>query len=373
MFILLILGIVIIVLLVMMLSSQKKQIHNALSDKLNDFQVKNLQALSDGLQKGRLETNEHIRTSLNDTRAQIVMQMEKLAKTTEERLNMISGVVDKRLNEGFEKTHQTFADVIKRLALIDQAQQKITELSTNVVSLKDLLNDKRSRGAFGEVQLTSLIRNVLPESHFGLQTTLSNGKRADCVLYLPEPTGTIAIDAKFPLENFQKMTSTNSDIERKVAEQQFKQDIKKHIQDIADKYIIPGETTDGAMMFIPAEAIFAEIHAHHPELVTFANQSKVWMTSPTTMMAVLTTARAVLKDDATKKQVHIIQEHLSYLSQDFDRFQKRMDGLERHIQQAHDDVKQVNISAKKITGRFEKIEQVELDTPKSSSTLEHTS
>jgi DNA recombination protein RmuC len=202
---------------------------------------------------------------------------------------------------------------------------------------------------------------VLPEQHFSLQHTLSNDTRADCILFLPKPTGNIVIDAKFPLENYHKITDTKlGEADTKLASQQFKRDIKQHIQDIASKYIIPNETADGAIMFIPAEAVFAEIHAHHPDLVEASHKAKVWITSPTTMMAILTTARAVLKDDATRKQVHIIQEHLGALAKDFQRFEKRMDGLQRHIEQASDDVKQVNVSAKKITSRFSKIEKVEI-------------
>jgi len=186
--------------------------------------------------------------------------------------------------------------------------------------------------------------------------------RADCVLFLPEPTGTVCIDSKFPLESYQRMMdATLGDADRKTAEQQFRQDIKKHIKDISTKYIIPGETSDGAMMFIPAEAVFAEIHGHYPDLVEEAQRARVWLASPTTMMAVLTTARAVLKDSATRQQVHIIQDHLVALSQDFSRFQQRMDKLASHIDLANRDVIDVNKSAKKITSRFTKIEKVELE------------
>lgn len=181
------------------------------------------------------------------------------------------------------------------------------------------------------------------------------------MLFLPEPTGTIAINAKFPLENFQRLTELNlSDNDRRTLEQQFKQDIKIHILAIAEKYIIPGETCEGAMMFIPAEAVFAEIHAHYPELAELSHTHRVWLVSPTTLMAVLTTARAVLKDDATRKQVHLIQEHLRFLAKDFERFQLRMDGLQKHIAQAHQDVADVNTSARKITSRFGRIEQVDI-------------
>lgn len=333
-------------------------LQQSILEKIGQNQMASLHALQDSLQKGRREMQE----SLMQSSRELSSRVEKLTEKTDEKLKEISGQVEKRLSEGFEKTNKTFSDIIKRLALIDDAQKKITELSTNVVSLKDLLNDKRSRGAFGEVQLESIIRNVLPEQNFSLQHTLSNDMRADCILFLPKPTGDIVIDSKFPLENYQKLTDTSlGEADRKAAGLQFKRDIKQHIQDIASKYIIPNETADGAIMFIPAEAVFAEIHAHHPELVEISHKAKVWITSPTTMMAILTTARAVLKDDATRKQVHIIQEHLGALAKDFGRFEKRMDGLARHIEQANDDVKSVNMSAKKITSRFSKIEQVELE------------
>ena len=326
-----------------------------------DRHVKSLESIQDSLRKGRLEVNQHVGNALQDTTKQLTKRFDYLAELTEKRLQTISGQVEKRLSEGFEKTTATFTDIIKRLALIDEAQKKITELSGNVISLKELLNDKRSRGAFGEVQLSALIRNVLPEQHFAFQATLSNEKRADCILYLPEPSGNIVIDAKFPLENYRKITDHSlGEHDKKLAEQQFRADIKKHIQDIATKYIIPGETSDSAIMFIPAEAVFAEIHAHYPELIEASHRAKVWIASPTTMMAILTTVRAVIKDDATRKQVHTIQRQLSLLAKDFGRFQSRMDKLERHIKQANDDVVSVNVSAKKISSKFAKIEQVEL-------------
>ena len=285
----------------------------------------------------------------------------ELHELLQKRLADISGQVEQRLNKGFEKTTKTFADVMERLVLIDAAQKRIDELSSNVVSLQEVLTDKRSRGAFGEVQMAGLIRNVMPEGSYALQHTLSNGMRVDCIMFLPDPTGHIAIDSKFPLDSFQKMMDDEaSEPDRLKAEKQFRLDIKKHIKDIADKYIIKDETADGAIMFIPAEAVFAEIHAHQPKLVEEAQRARVWMVSPTTLMAVLTTARAVLKDSATRKQVHVIQEHLVSLAKDFDRFRIRMNNLSKHIQQANNDVKDVHISANKISSRFEKIEKVEI-------------
>jgi DNA recombination protein RmuC len=285
----------------------------------------------------------------------------ELHEILQKRLNDISGQVEHRLNKGFEKTTETFTDVVKRLALIDEAQKRITELSSNVVSLQEVLTDKRSRGAFGEVQMAGLIGNVMPEGSYALQHNLSNGTRVDCMMFLPDPTGHIAIDSKFPLDSFQKMMDDEAtDLDRVKAEKQFRLDIKKHIKDISSKYIIENETADGAIMFIPAEAVFAEIHAHQPQLVDEAQRARVWMVSPTTLMAVLTTARAVLKDSATRKQVHVIQEHLVSLAKDFDRFRVRMNNLSKHIQQANKDVTDVHISANKISSRFEKIERVEL-------------
>ena len=285
----------------------------------------------------------------------------ELHELLQKRLGDISGQVEQRLNKGFEKTTKTFADVMERLVLIDAAQKRIDELSSNVVSLQEVLTDKRSRGAFGEVQMAGLIRNVMPEGSYALQHTLSNGTRVDCMMFLPDPTGHISIDSKFPLDSFQKMMDNEaSDADRLKAEKQFRLDIKKHIKDIADKYIIKDETADGAIMFIPAEAVFAEIHAHQPKLVEEAQRVRVWMVSPTTLMAVLTTARAVLKDSATRKQVHVIQQHLVSLAKDFDRFRRRMDNVSKHIQQASNDVKEVHISATKISSRFEKIEQVDI-------------
>ncbi|MEX2353795.1 MAG: DNA recombination protein RmuC, partial [Gammaproteobacteria bacterium] len=232
-------------------------------------------------------------------------------------------------------------------------------------SLQEILADKRSRGAFGEVQLNALIANVMPEHTYKTQYTLPNNTVADCVLFLPDPTGTIAIDSKFPLESYRKMTNISlGEADRKVAERQFRQDINKHIQDISGKYIVPGTTSDGAIMFIPAEAVFAEIHAHYPDLVDKAHAARVWMASPTTLWAILNTARTVLKDAATREQIHIIQEHLHILGKDFGRFQKRMDDLAKHIKMAHDDVENVNKSARKISSRFGKIERVELANEK---------
>ena len=302
---------------------------------------------------------------INDTMLKatttLTQSIESLTKAVDGRLEQIGGKVSERLDEGFKKTNQTFVDVMARLATIDEAQKKIDGLTTNVVSLQELLGDKRSRGAFGEVQLEALVRNVLPVNSFAMQHTFENGTRADCALFLPEPTGTVAVDSKFPLENYHRMFDRKlSDIEQLAAEKQFKIDVKKHVDDIANKYIISNVTSDGAVMFIPAEAVFAELHAYHNDVIEYAMNKRVWVVSPTTLMAVLNTARAVLKDVETRKQVHVIKEELGKLSKDFGRFDQRMKKLADNIRQAHENAQEVHISSQKISNRFAQIERVEL-------------
>lgn len=333
-----------------------------IQEKIIAGQVSYQQLISETITLQMRDVREQMQHSFKQHAESLTKHLQALTDEIRHHLHNLTQQVNHRLSEGFEKTSSTFTDIVKRLVIIDEAQKKITELSKHVVSLQDVLIDKKSRGTFGEIQLSALIANALPSSHYSMQYTLSNQKRADCILFLPEPTGNIVIDAKFPLENYQRLMNDNqSSSDKKAAQQQFKLDLQKHIKDIAEKYIIPNETCDGAMMFVPAEAIFAEIHANYPEVIGLSQRLKVWIVSPTTLMAVLTTARAVLKDDATRKQVHIIQKHLQTLAEDFLRFEKRMDKLTKHIDLAHQDVNEVNTSAKKITQKFQKIESVELE------------
>lgn len=318
-------------------------------------------SLRNGLsEQGMLQQNL-LKTALQTTTQSLTQSIESLTKIVDTRLEEMSGKVSERLEEGFKKTNETFVSVMERLATIDEAQKKIDGLSVSVVSLQELLGDKRSRGAYGEVQLEGLVRNVLPASSFAMQHTLSNGTRVDCALFLPEPTGTVAVDSKFPLENYHRMIDSQlGELVQAQAAKSFKADIKKHIDDISSKYIIANETSDGAVMFIPAEAVFAEIHAYHRDVVDYAMQKRVWMVSPTTLMAVLNTARAVLKDVEMRKQVHIIKDELGKLSKDFDRFDTRMKKLADNIRQAHENAQDVHISSQKISRRFAQIEKVEL-------------
>ena len=334
----------------------------ALQGKLDTIHTEVMTKLLETLGEQTRAERELFQDTMRSTTQQLTAAIDNLTQTVDGRLEQISGRVSERLDEGFKKTNETFANVMTRLATIDEAQKKIDGLTSNVVSLQELLGDKRARGAFGEVQLESLVRNILPQQSYAMQYTFSNGSRVDCVLFLPEPTGTVAVDSKFPMENYHRMFIAElPEAERAQAQKLFKADVKKHIDAIGGKYIIANETSDGAVMFIPAEAVFAEIHAYHPDLVSYAMQQRVWLVSPTTMMAVLNTARAVIKDVETRKQVHIIKESLGKLAKEFGRFDMRMKKLADHIRLAHQDAEEVQVTSQKISRHFSQIENVELE------------
>ena len=326
-----------------------------------------LNDLHGGLAQQSERLNSRLSEELNQTRDTLHRLERSLAASIDQRLEQIAGKVNERLDEGFRKTNETFVSVMQRLATIDEAQKKIDTLTGSVVSLQELLGNKQSRGAFGEVQLEALVRNVLPPAAFEMQYTLPNGSRVDCVLRLPEPTGLVCIDSKFPLENYHRMVGPGgNDVERALAQRQFRADVKKHVDDISRKYVVPDVTSDGAVMFVPAEAVFAEIHAHHGEVVDYAMSRRVWIVSPTTLMAVLNTARAVLKDVETRKQIHVIRDALSRLGQDFRRFEERMKKLADHIRLAHQDAEDVQTSSRKIAQQFQRIEQADLEPPEAT-------
>lgn len=328
-----------------------------------------LRDLHEGLDRQTDRIGEHARADrellqngLTASAAQLSHSIEALTRGMEGQLRNLAGQVNSRLDEGMRKTSDTFANIMARLAAIDEAQKKIDGLAGSMVSLQEILGDKRARGAFGEVQLEALVRNALPPEACAFQATLPNGTRVDCLLELPPPTGRVAIDAKFPLENYNRMFDPALEqAGRKAAQTAFRADVCRHIDAIADKYILPGVTADGAVMFLPAEAIFAELHAAHPEIIARAQARRVWIVSPTTLMAVLNTARAVLKDVETRRQVHVIQDELGRLAKDFQRFDARMNALARHIEQAGKDVEEVHISSRKISAHFQRIESVRFD------------
>lgn len=289
---------------------------------------------------------------------------EKLNLQVEGRLEKISQKVQDNLNQGFEKTNKTFADLMGRLAKIDEAQKKIEELSTDVVSLQDVLTDKKSRGIFGEVQLKHLLETVFGENNqkvFALQYTLSNQKMADAILRLPEPVGLVCVDSKFPLENFKRMLDKNfNEAERLQFSKDFARDVRKHIDAIASKYIITGETSDQAIMFLPAEAIFAELHAYHSDVIDYAHKNRIWISSPTTFMATLTSLQTMMLNLERNKYMSVMHEEINRLGKDFERFSERWDNLSKHIGTVQKDVDEIHISSKKITGHFKRIMDVEI-------------
>ena len=287
----------------------------------------------------------------------------KLNEQVEKRLIMINDKVNERLDQNFEKTNKTFNNVIERLSKIDEAQKKIETLSGDIVSLQGILTDKKTRGIFGEVNLKHILVNVFGEGNddiYRLQYTLSTGVIADCCLFAPEPLGTICIDSKFPLEHYELMVDKKlSQAERDHAEKLFKQDMKKHIDAISSKYIIPGETTDQAILFLPAEAIFAEVNAYHNDIINYAYKRHVWITSPTTLISTLTVIEMIIKNMERDKYTSIIHEELNKLGIEFSRYKERWDKLARSIQTVNKDVENISVTSDKITKKFENINRVD--------------
>lgn len=316
---------------------------------------------------GRFETNitKEIGDFKNDFSRTLSQDFEGLNNKIEERLRLISEKVNERLDQNFEKSNKTFMSILERLSKIDEAQKKIETLSGDIVSLQGILTDKKSRGTFGEVSLKHILSNVFGENNtniYELQKKFDNGNIADAVIYAPSPLGTVAIDSKFPLENYQNMVDKNiSKIEREIYEKKFKSDVKKHIDDISEKYIIPNITSNQAFMFLPAEALFAELNAYHQDLIDYAYKKRVWITSPTTLMSMLTVVQTVIKNMERDKYAVIIQKELQGLSIEFGRYKERWDSLSKSIEKVSKDVREVNITTEKITDKFESINRVEID------------
>ena len=288
-----------------------------------------------------------------------------LDEKVDRKLTEINNRVTERLDQSLEKTNKTFANVLERLSKIDEAQKKIDGLGEDIISLQSILTDKKTRGIFGEVNLQFILENAfggLNTGIYDLQHKMSNGYIADAILYAPAPLGTIAIDSKFPLENYERMTNKSlSKEERLVAEKQFKIDFKKHIDAIASKYIIPGETSNEAILFLPAEAIFAEVNAYHTDILNYAYSRKVWITSPTTLMSTLTVIEMILKNMERDKYAKIIHEELNKLSVEFARYKERWEKLARNINTVSRSVEELNTTSDKITKRFDSINRVEVE------------
>lgn len=293
---------------------------------------------------------------------------EHVNQMLEYRLTVINDKVNERLDENFAKTNRTFTNILERLSKIDEAQKKIDNLSTDIVSLQSILTDKKTRGIFGEVNLNHILNNIFGENNdkiYRIQYSFPNNTIADAVIFAPKPLGTIAIDSKFPLEHYRIMVDkTKEKIERTEAEKQFKIDVKKHIDTISQKYIIPGITSPQAIMFLPAEAIFAELNAYHTELIEYANKKRVWITSPTTLMSTLTVIQVLLKNMERDKYSSIIHEELNKLGVEFSRYKERWNKLSRSIETVNKDIENIHITTDKITKRFESISSVEMNKEK---------
>ncbi len=320
---------------------------------------------------GKLETNTV--KELSNFQIELMKTMndnfDKLNEKIEKKLTLINDKVNERLDENFTKTNKTFTNVLERLSKIDEAQKKIDSLSSDIISLQSVLTDKKSRGIFGEVNLMHILASVFGEKNdliYQMQYTFPNKMIADAVLFAPKPLGTVAIDSKFPLENYQMMVDKNlSQEQRDMALKRFKIDVKKHIDDISEKYIIPGITSNQAIMFLPAEALFAEINAYHTDLVEYAHKKRVWLTSPTTLLSTFTIIEVILKNMERDKYASIIHDELNKLGVEFSRYKDRWDKLSRSIETVNKDIESIHVTTDKITKRFESINAVEINDKKS--------
>ena len=345
-----IVGLLILILILIVVLLMKKNSNNELLERLSKLE---------------LEVVKEIRDFESSFSKSINSDFNLLNDKMENRINMLNEKVNSRLDENFERTNKTFTNVLERLSKIDEAQKKIDSLSSDIVFLQGVLTDKKTRGIFGEVNLEHILSNIFGKNNktiYQIQYGLSNGTIADCMLFAPEPLGKIAIDSKFPLENYQIMVDkNNSQTVRNQAEKQFKIDMKKHIDAISSKYIIPGETSDQAILFLPAEALFAEVNAYHPEILEYAYKKRVWITSPTTLISTLTTIQVIIKNIERDKYAKVIHNELLILGTEFKRYKERWDKLYRSIETVSKDVKDIHTTTDKITKRFNSINQVEIN------------
>ena len=345
-----VIGLLIIIIILLIVLITRKNDNSELNDKLSRTEISVIKEIGDFKHNFSSDINKDF-NELNDR--------------IERKLNLINQKVNEKLEDGFDKTNKTFNEVMNRLTRIDEAQKKIDGLGTEIISLESILTDKKSRGIFGEVNLYHILSSIFGEKNdriYRTQYTLSNTTIADAIVFGPEPLGTICIDAKFPLENYRRLVEKGiSDNERALRYKAFDNDVKKHIDAIVSKYIIPGETSDQAIMFLPAEAIFAEINAYHTSLIKYAASKKVWITSPTTLMSLLTIIEAVLKGLERDKYTSIIHEELNKLGVEFGRYKERWDKLSRTIQTVNNDVENIHKTTEKITKRFDSINNVKLE------------
>ncbi len=344
-------GLLLINLLVLLLRRKNPELHNV-ADILFRGQAELAGRLTQISEYSR-QQQDVIASAINEQRVSVL-------KIMDEKLLQVAKNVSEGLQQNTVKTNETLTDLRERLAKIDVAQQKISALSEQVVSLQEVLSNKQARGAFGEIQLNDLVTSALPPSAYEFQVVLTNQKRADCVLKLPNPPGLIVIDSKFPLESYHALRVASNDREKLEAERFFKASVLKHIKDISEKYIVVGETAESALMFLPSEAIYAELHANFPDVVEASYRSKVWIVSPTTLMATLNTVRAILKDAKMREQAGVIQKEVGVLIDDIGRLDGRIESLSRHFKQANEDIDGIKISSGKIARRIQRIEDIQL-------------
>ena len=292
--------------------------------------------------------------------AQVAAQSNML-KLMEARLAEVSTRMNDNLQGSATRTARSLGALQERLETIDKAQANIEKLSGDVLSLQDILSNKQTRGAFGEIQLTDIGTKALPRDSFTLQATLSNGKRADCLIHLPNPPGPIVIDSKFPLEAYEALRRADTQWELNEAVKAMRVAIRKHIRDISERYILDGETADGALMFLPSEAVYAELHANFPELVRDCFDHRVRIVSPTTCMATLNTMRAILKDARMREQSGAIRAELKRLYDDVERLGTRVGNLDRHFTQASKDISEIKISAEKAGKRARRLDNFDFE------------
>ena len=349
-------GLVVIIILLLILGNMVFLLLRR--DKSN---IKDILLQSQGELSGRLALlHENNRQEQSRIFEALNEQKMTVLKMMDEKLLAVTKSVGEGLQQSTDKTNETLAALRERLAKIDAAQQKISSLSEQVVSLQEVLSNKQARGAFGEIQLNDLVTSILPPNAYSFQALLSNGKKADCLLNLPNPPGAIVIDAKFPLESYYALRHASSEREKLDAERFFRASVIKHIKDIAEKYIIAGETAESALMFLPSEAIYAELHANFIDVVEHSYKAKVWIVSPTTLMATLNTVRAILKDAHMREQAGVIQKEVGILIDDICRLDERVENLSRHFKQAGEDIDSIKVSSGKIAKRVQKIEAIEL-------------
>lgn len=321
-----------------------------------------VQALGEGQE--RLAGGLH---HVSEAQAQAQTSMLQLM---EQRLALVQQQMNENLHGSARRTAQSLGDLQQRLSAIDKAQDNITKLSGDVLSLQDILSNKQTRGAYGEIQLNDIVTKALPSDSYTLQATLSNGNRPDCLIHLPNPPGHIVIDSKFPLESYEALRKAKTERELNEAAKFLRSSIKKHIKDISSKYIIEGETADGALMFLPSEAVYAELHANFPELVRDGFAARVWIVSPTTCMATLNTMRAILKDARMREQAGAIRRELGLLFQDVERLGTRVENLDRHFGQAAKDLSEIKISSDKAGRRARRLDNFDFEELNNPDVLE---